>query len=102
MTTVANAAWERHDDGQYISVPIRCADLDEVREWCAKNCLGDFAIVLGRRVLFQSRENAALATLWCVARTSMLGPYADHCEARWCGLAGMPGHVGGLVAARYL
>jgi hypothetical protein len=55
--------WDRHDDGQYLSVPIRYADLDEVRAWCGDNCEGDFVIVLGRRVLFQSREDAALATL---------------------------------------
>ena len=40
------------------------ADLDEVRAWCSVNCEGDFLIVLDRRVLFQSREDAALATLW--------------------------------------
>jgi hypothetical protein len=56
--------WEHHDDGAYVSIPIRYADLDEVREWCAENRRGDFVIVLGRRVLFQSPEDAALATIW--------------------------------------
>lgn len=60
----ATGTWDRHDGGTYISIPIQYADLDEVREWCAENCKGDFVIVLGRRVLFQSREDAALATLW--------------------------------------
>ena len=63
MTAAVSSTWDRYDDGQYLSVPIRYADLDEVREWCAENCEGDFVIVLGRRVLFQSREDAALATL---------------------------------------
>ncbi len=64
MTVEADAAWERHPDGAYISVPIDPHDLDEVRAWCAENCIGDFLIVLDRRVLFQSREDAALATLF--------------------------------------
>jgi hypothetical protein len=62
--TAATGAWDRHDDGTYISIPIRYADLDGVRAWCAENCAGDFVIVLGQRVLFQSREDASLATLW--------------------------------------
>jgi hypothetical protein len=60
----ASGAWECHGDGAYIPIPIAYRDLDEVREWCAENCHGDFVIVLGQRVLFQSREDAALATLW--------------------------------------
>ena len=60
----ATGAWGRHDNGQYISVPISWRNLDDVRAWCAENCAGDFVIVLGQRVLFQSREDAALATLW--------------------------------------
>jgi hypothetical protein len=58
------AAWERHPCGTYISIPIRPRDLDDVREWCIENCQGDFVIDLGRRVLFQLRDDAALATLW--------------------------------------
>ena len=58
------AGWDRLDDGSYISVPIRPRDLDDVRAWCSENCEGDFLIDLGRRVLFQIREDAALATLW--------------------------------------
>ena len=63
MTAETIGGWERYPDGSYISTPIRYADLDEVRVWCTENCRGDFVIVLGRRVLFQSREDAALATL---------------------------------------
>ena len=64
MTAAASGVWDRHDDGTYISIPFRYADLDEVREWCVENCAADFFVVLGQRVLFQSREDAALATLW--------------------------------------
>jgi hypothetical protein len=60
----ASGAWERHVDGAYISIPIRYRDLDNVRVWFAENCQDDFVIVLGRRVLFQSHDDAALATLW--------------------------------------
>lgn len=63
MTAAASGPWERHDDGTYISISIRYRELDVVREWCVENCWGDFVIVLGRRVLFQSCEDAALATL---------------------------------------
>ena len=56
--------WERHSDGSYILVPIRPRDLDDVRAWCIENCRGDFLIDLGRRVLFQLRDDAGLATLW--------------------------------------
>jgi hypothetical protein len=61
--TAATDAWKRHADGGYISVPISWRDLDDVRDWCRANCRGDFVIDLGRGVLFQSREDAALATL---------------------------------------
>ena len=61
MTVEANAGWERHPDGSYISIPVYGRDLDEVRAWCAENCGGDFLIVLGPRVVFQLREDA---TLW--------------------------------------
>jgi hypothetical protein len=64
VTAAATADWDRHDYGSYIPVPIRYADLDEVREWCVENCAADFIAVLGQRVLFQSRVDAALATLW--------------------------------------
>lgn len=64
MRAQSDAGWEHHADGQHISVPIDPANLDEVRIWCSENCEGDFLIVLGRRVVFQSREDAALATLF--------------------------------------
>ena len=62
----ANAAvdWERLDDGGYICIPIRPSDLDDVRQWCCENCQGDYLIDLGRRVIFQRREDAVLAALW--------------------------------------
>jgi hypothetical protein len=62
--------WERHNDGSYISIPIRPRDLDAVREWCAENCEGDFLIDLGRRIIFQLRDDAMLATLWWRAEAS--------------------------------
>ncbi|GAA0576880.1 hypothetical protein GCM10009416_14330 [Craurococcus roseus] len=64
MTTAPSAGWERHEDGTHIAIPIPPAKVDEVRAWCAEHCAGDYMIVLGRRVVFQSREDAALATLW--------------------------------------
>ena len=64
MTVETKADWERHPDGTYISIPIRYRDLDDVREWCAQTCHGDFIIDLGRHVLFQCWGDAALATLW--------------------------------------
>ena len=63
MTAVAAAGWDRKDDGGYIAVSVAGCDLDEVREWCAENCIGDFLIVLGRRVVFERREDAALAVV---------------------------------------
>ena len=39
-------------------------DADEVRAWCAEHCIGDYMVVLGREVVFQFAEDAALATLW--------------------------------------
>ena len=56
--------WERHGDGQHISIPIPSGDADEVRKWCGEHCLGDYMVVLGRRVVFQLAEDAAIATLW--------------------------------------
>jgi len=38
-------------------------DLDEVRAWLAENCGGDYLIVLGKRVVFERREDAALAVV---------------------------------------
>jgi hypothetical protein len=55
--------WELHDDGSHISIPITFGDAAEVRGWCAENCTGDFLISLNRMVVFQWREDAALATL---------------------------------------
>jgi hypothetical protein len=56
--------WERHPCGAYICIPIDPRNLDEAREWCNENCQGDFLIILGRRIFFQFREDAALATAW--------------------------------------
>ncbi len=56
--------WERHADGTYICVPISPADADAVRAWCRENCQSDYMIDLGRRVVFQARQDAALATMW--------------------------------------
>ncbi len=63
--TAAATDWERHADGSHISIPISPADADAVRAWCAEHCQGDYIIDLIRRVVFQSREDAALATMWC-------------------------------------
>ena len=41
MTAVQANDWERHLDGQHISVPIAPADLDDVRRWYAADCGGD-------------------------------------------------------------
>ncbi len=64
MTAEADGAWERYPNGAYISIPIDPRDLKEVRAWCGENCIGDFLVVLGPRVVFQLREGAAFATLW--------------------------------------
>ncbi len=64
MSAGSATGWERHADGTYISIPIAPADLDEARAWCNENCRGDFLIVLGPQVVFQLRDDAALATLW--------------------------------------
>ena len=63
MTVEADAAWERHPDGAYISVPIDPPDLDEVRAWCPGNCIGNYLIVPGRKIAFERSEDAALAAL---------------------------------------
>ncbi|CAA9390123.1 MAG: hypothetical protein AVDCRST_MAG64-1147 [uncultured Phycisphaerae bacterium] len=59
-----DAEWERHADGTHISFPIRPRDADGVPAWCGVNCSGDFLIDLGRRVVFEKREDAALATVF--------------------------------------
>ena len=61
MTAGAAAGWDRKDDGTHIAVPIAGRDLEEVRVWLAENCTGDYLIVLGRRIVFERREDAALA-----------------------------------------
>ncbi len=63
MTAAVTADWDRKDDGGYIAVTIAGQDLDEVREWLAENCQGDYLVVLGRRVVFERREDAALAVV---------------------------------------
>jgi hypothetical protein len=60
---MATTDWERHEDGSHIAIPIAICDAAEVRRWCAENCTGDFLISLNRVVVFQRREDAALATL---------------------------------------
>jgi hypothetical protein len=64
MTVAEMSDWQLHDDGSHISVRIAYGDAAEVRHWCAENCMGDYVISLGRCVLFQRRQDAALATLW--------------------------------------
>lgn len=56
--------WELGDDGSPICIPISYCDAEELRRWCAENCEGDYLISLARHVLFQRRDDAALATLW--------------------------------------
>ena len=63
MTAEAGADWDRKEGGAYIAVPIAGRDLDEVRAWCAENSVGDFLIVLGQQVVFERREDAALAVV---------------------------------------
>lgn len=64
VTAAPAMEWERHEDGTHIAIPILPAKADEVRARCGEHCRGDFLIVLGRRAVFQSREDAALARLW--------------------------------------
>ena len=59
-----DAEWERHADATYISVPIRPRDADGVRALCDVNCDADFLIDLGKRVVFEKQEDAALATVF--------------------------------------
>lgn len=61
--TARPTGWELDEKGQPFSIPIRPRDLPDVRAWCAEYCLGDFLIDLGRRVLFERRDDAALATM---------------------------------------
>ena len=63
MSAGATADWDRGDDGGYTAIPVAGHDLDEVRAWCAENSVGDFLIVLGQRVVFERREDAALAVV---------------------------------------
>ncbi len=63
MSAGAVAPWDRKEDGGYIAVPIAGHDLDEVREWLVENCEGDFLIVLRQRVVFERRDDAALAVV---------------------------------------
>ena len=60
MRAGAAVGWDRTEDGSHIAVPIAGHDLDEVRECLAENCTGDYLIVLGRRVVFERREDAAV------------------------------------------
>jgi hypothetical protein len=53
--------WKCHEDGSPISVPVSYSDAKEVRRWCAENCRGDYLISLNHCVVFQRREDAALA-----------------------------------------
>ena len=64
MSAGTAAGWERHPDGQHISIPISLCDLDDARAWCGENCVGDFLIVLGPKIVFERGEDAALATMW--------------------------------------
>jgi len=57
-------SWELGRNGKHLSIPIRPHEVDAVREWCAEHCEGDFLIVLGRRIVFERRDDAALASLW--------------------------------------
>jgi hypothetical protein len=60
----SGSGWELGKDGQPLSIPIWPHDLDDVGAWCAEHCLGDYVVVLDRRVAFERREDAALASLW--------------------------------------
>ena len=62
--TDSGSGWELGKDGQPLSIPIWPRDLGDVREWCREHCRGDYVIVLARRVAFERREDAALATLY--------------------------------------
>ena len=62
--TAAASGWERHPNGSHISIPVRWREIDDARAWCAAHCRGDFLVVLGPRIVFQLREDAALATLF--------------------------------------
>ena len=63
MTAGATAGWDRREDGTHIAVPIAGHDLDEVRACLAENCTGDCLIAPSRRVVFERREDAALAVV---------------------------------------
>jgi hypothetical protein len=61
---MCKARWERHENSAYMAIPIAVSEAEEVRSWCAENCRGDYLVNLGREVLFELREDAALAALW--------------------------------------
>ena len=63
MSAGAAADRDLKEDGTHIAAPIAGRDLDDVREWLLENCRGDFLVVLGRRVVFERREDAALAVV---------------------------------------
>ena len=63
MTAGVAVDWDRGDDGGYVAISVAGRDLDEVRAWLAGNCEGDYLIVLGRRVVFERRKDAALAVV---------------------------------------
>ena len=42
MSVGAAVGWDRTEDGSHIAVPIAGRYLDEVREWLAENCEGDY------------------------------------------------------------
>ena len=69
MTESGSAGWELGKDGQPLCIPIWPRELDDVREWCREHCLGDYLIVLDRRVAFERREDAALASICGAQRT---------------------------------
>jgi hypothetical protein len=62
--TASPAGWELGEEGQQFSIPISPREADDVRAWWRVRYRGDFLIVLGRRVVFERRKDAALATLF--------------------------------------
>jgi hypothetical protein len=53
--------------GGYYPVPVSPARIDEIKAWCSEHVIGDWLPVLGRRILFQRADEAALAALWWYA-----------------------------------
>ena len=62
-TTNCATHWDRTDSGAHIAAPIAGHDPAEVRAWLAEDCRGDYLIVVGQRVVFERREDAALAVV---------------------------------------